>query len=118
MNNTQLLMKHFASVLRKKALGTYDNNDIDPSLSKFLSRKELIDILKAKHQGSIPKELDLVELENEQLLTLIGDELHILAHLSQQWCKEPVEVVPATELPPKKEASKPEEKSKSTPKKR
>ncbi len=98
MKNTHNLMKHFASVLRKKALGTETTIGVDPNLLKYLTRKELVEILLNKHNGSIPKELNLVEMENQQLLELIGDELFILAHLSQGWCKEA--------MPPKPEVIK------------
>jgi len=97
-------MKHFASVLRKKALGTETTIGVDPNLLKYLTRKELVEILLNKHNGSIPKELNLVEMENQQLLELIGDELFILAHLSQQWCKEaqtPIQPVAQKPIAPK-----------------
>jgi flagellar motor switch protein FliG len=86
MKNKENLMKHFASVLRKRSLGKNTERGIDSSLLKYLSRKELVEILKNKHNGVIPKETNLVEMENDQLLDLIGDELFILAHLSQGWC--------------------------------
>ena len=97
--NTQQLMKHFASVLRKRSASGTTNlkTEVGPNLLKHLSRKELVHILQSKHKGTIPKELDLVELENEQLLTLIGDELFILAHLVPKWCE--MELIEAQKTP-------------------
>jgi len=116
MNNTHNLMKHFASMLRKKALGKENDSGVNPDLLRYLTRKELVEILLAKHNGSIPKELHLVEMENEQLLTLIGDELLILAYLAPKWCEEKVSIPekPAIQKnvsKENKEAAKPSKKS-------
>jgi len=100
------LLKHFSSVLRRRALNESSINEpIDPVILRFLSRKELIEIIKNKFDNSIPKESNLVELENEELLTIIGDELYIIAHITQKWCKELVQTAPTTNKP--KEAQKP-----------
>ena len=64
---TQNLQKHFASVLRAKAMGkTLPTKN--SSILKFLTRKELIEIIGDKYGGVIPKEHNLAEMENEDLL--------------------------------------------------
>ena len=82
---TQELQKYFASVLRKKSKGEAQAEYIDPSILKFFTRKELIAIINQKFNGKLPKEVNLVELENEDLLQLIGDDLFILSYLVPQW---------------------------------
>lgn len=87
MKSQEALMKHFSSVLRKKAMGTYSSTSPSPLLLKFLSRKELIHLLSLK-KGGIAKELNVAEMENEELLQAIGSEMLILSHLSGQWAFE------------------------------
>lgn len=86
--NTQELQKYFASVLRKRSKGEVKTDSIDPSIIKFFTRKELINILTQKYDGKLPKEVNLIELENEDLLQLIEDELMILAYLVPKWIDE------------------------------
>ncbi len=88
-SNKQKLMKHFASVLRNRALGKETEPAISKTIAYYLSRKELIEILKKKFDGSIPKTHNLVELENEELLELIGDELFIISYVTEKWSREP-----------------------------
>ncbi|WP_171974454.1 hypothetical protein [Cellulophaga omnivescoria] len=57
-------MKHFATVLRTQARGKQTELTIDKTITKYLSRKELIEIIKKKFNGSISKEHNLLELEN------------------------------------------------------
>ena len=89
--NKNNLMKHFASVLRNRALGKQQAPEISKTVAQFLSRKELIDIIKKKFDGTIPKEHNLLELENEELLELIGEEMFIISHITEKWSKEPIE---------------------------
>ena len=86
--NRNNLMKHFASVLRNRALGKQEAPAISKTIAQFLSRKELIDIIKKKFDGTIPKEHNLLELENEELLELIADEMFIISHVTETWSKE------------------------------
>lgn len=86
--HNEALFKHFASVLKKRATGQELQPEVDKKLLQHLSRKQLIDILMSKWKQVIPKNLNLMELENSELLLLIGDELYILAHLSSLWCME------------------------------
>jgi len=87
--NKSNLMKHFASVLRKRALGKNNGSEaIDLKILDSLIRKDLIQIIKQKHGGSIPKTLDLMELENKELLSHIGDDMFIIAFMTQKWSGE------------------------------
>lgn len=87
-DNKQQIMKHFAGVLRNRANAKAIGKGADLSLLKFLSRKELIEIIKNAHDGTLPKDLDLVELENKELLFHIKDEMFILLYFVGLWCKE------------------------------
>ncbi len=82
-------MKHFAATLRKRALATKEVKEpINPQILKFFSRKDLIQIIKDKHNGSIPKELNLLESENEDLLKIIGDDMYIISYMTRKWSEE------------------------------
>jgi len=93
-NNKEQLMKHFASVLRGRALGKLETPSVDPNISRYFKRKELIEIIKKRFEGTIPKEHNLVEMENQQLLDLVGDEMFIIAYITEKWSKEIPEVKP------------------------
>ena len=84
--NEQLLLKHFSLVLRNRANG--NNEPISPTLLKYLSRKDLVEVIQKIHNGNIPKELNLTLLENEELLTIIKDELFVISFITDKWCKE------------------------------
>ncbi len=87
--NKKPLMKHFSAVLRKRALSTVELNEpINPQILKFFTRKDLIQIIADKHDGTIPKEYNLVELENKELLTIIGDDMYIISYITKKWCEE------------------------------
>ncbi|MFV0571717.1 MAG: hypothetical protein ACK5M1_04690 [Xanthomarina gelatinilytica] len=106
-NNTEHLMKHFASVLRGRALGKLKAPSIDPNVSRYFSRKQLIDIIKKRFDGSIPKEHNLAEMEKEELVALVGDEMYIISYVTESWSKElsekktPEKPVPSTPKPEK-----------------
>jgi len=88
-NTQQALMKHFASVLRKRATAeTPYMPSISSELTRFLSRKELIAIIHEKHDGKIPKELDLLSIENEELVTHIADDLYVISYITRQWSEQ------------------------------
>ncbi len=87
--NKKPLMKYFAAVLRKRALSTVEINEpINPAILKFFTRKDLIQIITDKHDGTIPKQHNLVELENEELLAIIGDDMYIISYITKKWCEE------------------------------
>ena len=90
--NTQELQKYFASILRKKSKGEANGEAIDSSIIRFFTRKELVAILNQKFDGKLPKEVNLIELENEDLLQLIEDELIILAYLVPKWIQAEMDV--------------------------
>lgn len=114
MEPSQLvLMKHFSTVLRKKALGKYTGTAPDPMLLKHFSRKDLISLL-AEKQGGIKEMLNVAEMESEELLRQIGSEMFILAHLADKWASEesdlPAPNKAAKEEPPAGGASSPAKK--------
>lgn len=87
--NKRPLMKHFASVLRKRALATTELNEaINPQILKFFTRKDLIQIIADKHDGTTPKEHNLVELENKELLAIISDDMYIISYITKKWCQQ------------------------------
>lgn len=105
---TQNLMKHFASVLRGRAIGKLETPSINSGVTRYFSRKELIEIVKKRFDGSIPKEHNLLEMENVELLELIGDEMYIIAYVTEKWSKEPIQksVSKTTPAPAKTEIRK------------
>lgn len=87
-SNKRPLMKHFASVLRKRALTTTEiNEEISTQVLPYFSRKDLIQIIKEKYDGAIPKQHDLMELENADLLNIIGDDMYLIAYTTQKWSR-------------------------------
>ena len=86
VDKQQALLKHFSGVLRKKANSEHlVTDEISPELTRFLSRKELIAIITEKHDGKLPKDIDLLSLENEELLSHIGDELFVISYVTKKW---------------------------------
>jgi len=63
----EYLLKRFASVLRKLALGNEKEIKPDTNVALCLNRKDLIQILKKQFGGTISKEHNLVEMEKEEL---------------------------------------------------
>lgn len=89
IENKRPLMKHFASVLRRRALATTEVKEIiNPQILNFFSRKDLIEIIKDKYDGTIPKKHDLIELENRDLLSIIEDDIYIISFMTKKWSKE------------------------------
>ncbi|MFD2916865.1 hypothetical protein [Psychroserpens luteus] len=86
--NKEQLMKHFATVLRNLALGKETESLMSKNLAFYFSRKELIEIIKKRFDGTIPKEHNLVELENKELLELIGNEMFIISYVTEKWSRE------------------------------
>ena len=97
-SNRQQLMKYFATVLRNRALGKQTDNLMSKNLAFYFSRKELIELVKRRFGGSIPKEHNLVELENKELLELVGDEMFLISFVTEKWTREPRETrIPKTD---------------------
>lgn len=109
--NKKALMKHFSVILKKRATeDTPEKQSINPAILKYVSRKELIAIITHKHNGTIPTKHNLAELENEELLPLIGDDLFIITYITNKWCME----YATKEQAPKKEVVKPKTDAKVT----
>ncbi|MBV7270649.1 hypothetical protein [Winogradskyella luteola] len=87
-DNKKQLMKHFATALRNRALEKETESPMGRNLVFHFSRKELIEILKKKFGGTVPKEHNLAEMENRELLELIGNELFIISYVTEKWSKE------------------------------
>ncbi|MDD2987128.1 hypothetical protein [Flavobacterium sp.] len=102
--NKQSLMKLFSLVLKNRAKSEPEFREISPEMVKFFSRKELIEIITMIFDGNVPEKHNLVEMENDGLLKLIGDDLYIISYVTQKWCeqiadlplKPDVPLIPAT----------------------
>ena len=87
--NKQALMKIFSLVFRERSKAEIEYREISPEILKFFSRKELIEIITNKiFNGQVPPEHNLVEMENSELLKLIGDDLYIISYVTEKWSKE------------------------------
>lgn len=85
----EYLLKHFASVLRKLALGKEKELTVDTNVAHCLTRKDLIQIVKKQFGGSIPKQHDLIEMEKVELFKLIDNEMLIISYMTEKWSREP-----------------------------
>lgn len=82
------LMKLFSMVLKNRAKEEQETKQISPELLKHFSRKELIEIINHIYDGIIPDEYELVDMENEELLKVIGDDFSIISYVTNKWSKE------------------------------
>ena len=82
---THALMKHFAGVLKQYALQK-SSPSISPSVLKYVTRKDLITIISDRYDREKP--LELVALENEELLSMIDNEMYLIAYFSTLWSKD------------------------------
>lgn len=105
------LMKYFSLVLKKRSNENAEKGT-NKKVLKYLSRKDLIDVVNYRYDGKLPTNVNLVEMENEGLLSLIQDELYIVAYVVQQWCgdiderkKTKVERLDSSNTSPKKTAT-------------
>jgi hypothetical protein len=105
----EYLLKHFASVLRKLALGKEKEITPDTNVALCLTRKDLIQIVKKQFGGTIPKEHDLVEMEKVELFELIENEMLIISYMTGKWCGAGESPVTRKEVP-KGNDKKPEKK--------
>lgn len=87
----QSLLKIFSGMLKKRASTDTDHLDISAVLIKYFSRKQLIEIITSIYNGSIPKEYNLVEMENEELLQVIADDMFVISYVTYQWSQELLE---------------------------
>ena len=86
--NKLALMKLFSMVLKDRAKEEKDTKQISPNLLKYFSRKELIEIINHIYEGAIPEEYQLVDMENADLLKVIGDDFSIISYVTNKWSKE------------------------------
>lgn len=86
----QQLMKYFSLVLKRRASLDNAPKTIDPKILGFLSRKDLVAIIKHRYKEKLPEGVDLVATENEGLLAIIEDELYIITYVIQQWCTQQI----------------------------
>jgi len=97
--NKQSLMKLFSLVLKTRAKEEKQTKQISPDLLKYFSRKELIEIINHIYDGVIPEEYELVDMENGELLKVIGDDFSIISYVTNKWSKEassaPFEIISA-----------------------
>ena len=98
MNENKIaLLKIFSIILKDRAKSEIQYQDISPEMLKFFSRKELIEIITHNCDGKFPQDYNLAEMENEELLQLIGDDFNIISYVMSKWSKE------AVTLPTKKQ---------------
>ena len=98
MNENKIaLLKIFSTILKDRAKSEIQYQDISPEMLKFFSRKELIEIITHNCDGQFPQDYNLAEMENEELLQLIGDDFSIISYVMSKWSKE------AVTLPTKKQ---------------
>lgn len=89
MNQNKLaLMKLFSLILKERSKAETEYREISPEMVKFFTRKELIEIITKIFDGNVPQEHNLVEMENDGLLKLIGDDLYIISYVVENWSKE------------------------------
>ena len=86
--NKMSLLKIFSVILREKAKSETEFRSISPEMVKHFSRKELIEIITKIYDGKVPQEYNLMEMENDELLKLISDDMHIISYVTQKWSKE------------------------------
>lgn len=90
------LMRLFSLVLKNRAKDEKESKQISPELLKYFSRKELIEIINHIYDGIIPEEYELVDMENSELLKIIGDDLSIISYVTNKWSKEASSETPET----------------------
>lgn len=89
MDTKKSLLKHFSLVLKKRVSAEKNfKHEINQGILRYLNRKDLIEVIADKYSESDYASLKLAELENEELLTLIGDDLFIVGYVVKKWCKE------------------------------
>ena len=86
--NKTALLKIFSIVLKDRAKSEPKYQSISPEMVKFFTRKELIEIIAHNFEGEVPSEFNLVEMENNELLQLIGDDFKIISYVMSKWSKE------------------------------
>ena len=86
--NRTALLKIFSTVLKDRVKSEPQYQSISTEMVKHFSRKELIEIITHNFEGEVPSEFNLVEMENNELLQLIGDDFKIISYVMSKWSKE------------------------------
>ena len=86
--NKTPLLKIFSIVLKDRVKSEPQYQSISTEMVKHFSRKELIEIISHNFEGEVPSEFNLVEMENNELLLLIGDDFKIISYVMSKWSKE------------------------------
>ncbi|MET3536756.1 hypothetical protein [Chryseobacterium limigenitum] len=86
--NKTALLKIFSTVLKDRVKSEPQYQSISTEMLKFFSRKELIEIITHNYEGEVPSEFNFVEMENNELLQLIGDDFKIISYVMSRWSKE------------------------------
>jgi hypothetical protein len=86
--NKTALLKIFSAVLKERVKSEPQYQSISTEMVKHFSRKELIEIITHNFEGEVPSEYNLVEMENNELLQLIGDDFKIISYVMSKWSKE------------------------------
>lgn len=86
--NKTALLKIFSTVLKDRVKSEPQYQSISTEMVKHFSRKELIEIITHNFEGEVPLEFNLVEMENNELLQLIGDDFKIISYVMSRWSKE------------------------------
>ena len=86
--NKTALLKIFSAVLKDRVKSEPQYQSISTEMVKHFSRKELIEIITHNFEGEVPSEFNLVEMENNELLQLIGDDFKIISYVMSKWSKE------------------------------
>ena len=86
--NKTALLKIFSTVLKDRVKSEPQYQSISTEMVKHFSRKELIEIITHNFEGEVPSEYNLVEMENNELLQLIGDDFKIISYVMSRWSKE------------------------------
>lgn len=90
------LLKIFSTLLKDRSKSEQQFQTITPEMVKFFTRKELIEIVTHNFNGNV-SQYNLVEMENEEILLLIGDDYRIISYVMSRWSKE------ISQLPTKQE---------------
>lgn len=95
----QALLKIFAAVLKERSKAEHEFREISPEFQRHFTRKELIEIITTKiYNGTVPPEINLVEMENGELLSIIGDDMYIIAYMSEKWSQGVLSLPTRSEL--------------------
>ena len=71
------------------------------NLAHYFSRKELLEMVHKRFNGKIPKDINLVEAEKQDLLSYIGNDLYLITYTVEKWCED----IDVRKAPTKKQES-------------